>query len=165
MNETLMIIYMVLGGALFALGGGFRRTNRATYNNFFEKLFLQLTFGINWKGWRRFILPLVTFGFLLLNKVDLGMACVSAALLVGVLTLGYGVRKTWVYRTCVAFSYSVPSLVLGLTLWQLILPLLFILMFIGSNYLFQKDIPWKTWEFLMGVLIAVTTIAALNRPW
>lgn len=142
-----MLIYVPLSGFLFGLGGG----TGSKYD---------------WKGWRRFIFPLVTFGFLLLNAVVLWKALVASVLLSAVLHLGYGQTKTWMYKFLVGCSYAIPSLVIGLTWWVLITPSVFITLFYLSNLkATEKDFTWKVVEMFIGFCIAATFIGALMRPW
>ena len=137
-KELIQIAYMALGGILFALGG---TTD---------------------KVWRRYFLPVVTLLYLTVNQVAFWKAVVSAILLGLVLSLGYGKKKPWGYRILVALSYSLPSMIIGLSLWQIILPVCFIVLFKASNTAkIQNEFTWKTVEFITGVLLSISFIGAL----
>ena len=140
-NEHYIMWYLALSGVLFALGG---TTNKA---------------------WRRYALPILTAGFLYAMGIDPYASCIAGGIQAGVTCLGYGDDHTWEDRALVAMSYSLPSLVIGLTIWQGILPLGFLFMFYFSNRLFQKDFLWKVCESFAGFLMAASVVGALNRPW
>ena len=145
MNETHMIIYMLACAGLFAAGGTWK------------------------KSLRRFGLPIVTFLFLIVHATGWqawGIAIISSVLLGASLHLGYGETKPLWYKFLVGCSYAIPSMLIGLTFWQPVLPICFISLFILSNWqITSKDVPWKLWECFMGMLISFTYIGALNRAW
>lgn len=137
-----MIVYVPLGAFLFALGG------------------------TTWKGWRRWIFPMATLVFLAVSGIALWKALLACGLLAGVLHLGYGESHPWVPdKLMVALSYTIPSLVIGSSLWNLILPPSFFLMFLGSNYVFQKSFPWKIVELMAGAMLAVTFVCSAGNQW
>ena len=142
MNEQAMIIYVALAGAAFAEGGTV------------------------WKGFRRFGLPIITGVFLWTCGLPILKIALSVGLLTGVLHLGYGVKHPWwPDKTLVAVSYAIPTVLIGLTVWQLILPIAFLGMFWGSNHVFQDDFRWKVVELFAGFMIAATYIGAVARGW
>ncbi len=140
-NEHYIMWYLALSGVLFALGG---TTNKA---------------------WRRYALPLLTTGYIISTGVDPYIAIGAGAVQAGVLTLGYGDSHPWWEKGIVALSYSAPSLVVGLTIWQAIMPIAFLTMFYCSKHLFQQDFLWKVVESFTGFIMAATVIGALNRVW
>jgi hypothetical protein len=146
-NELVMILYMMLSGGLFALGG---------------------TGGWAWESklWRRLGVPAVTLGYLGLLWTDLISSLGSVVFLILVLHLGYGNGKSWAYRLMVAFLYAVPSLFFGWSIWFILSPLWFITLFYLSNTkAFENQVVWKAVEFIGGLGIALIYIGALRNPW
>ena len=139
MNKEVVILVVVpLCSMLFALGG---TTNKA---------------------WRRYILPVVLYIGLLLLSCGLFKALASCGLLCLALHLGYGDGKSWLYRFMVGCAYTIPSVLLGFTLWQVICPIWFITLFWLSNFKWTaKEFIWKICELLFGTLIGITYIMAI----
>lgn len=146
-TELVYIAIMMSGGALFALGGT-------------GKWFLAS------KAWRRFGVPIAFQIALLALKVNPIVSSAVALTLCAVLHLGYGESKSWGYKALVGCSYAIPSLFIGLTYWQILAPVIFLVLFALSNWKWTaKDFFWKACEFSYGFLIALTVIGALQRPW
>lgn len=143
MSEAMMIWYIPLCGVLFAVGG--------TYN----------------KAWRRFGIPLLTALVLFLCGVMSSKIAIVCGLLCGYLHLGYSPeKKKWIYIFGVLFSYTIPFVIIGLSIWQIITPItLLILMLMSNNKIFEKEVVWKCWELLAGMLIATTVVGILNHQW
>jgi hypothetical protein len=56
-----------------------------------------------------------------------------------------------------------PTLALGFTIWQIITPIAFIVMFKLSNWKpLSKDFVWKIVEFITGVLVGVTVAQLIH---
>ena len=139
-NELLIINYLGFSGILYALGG----TG-------------------NWplasKLWRRLGNPVVTLTYLLLTHHNIYLSLVTCGLLFGALTLPYGDSVDWKDRFLVAIAYTVPSWLLGFTLWQIVLPVAFLGLFWASRQqVTAKYFQWKVCEFIFGILIATTFI-------
>ena len=138
MNEYSMIALMSISGALFALGGT----------------------GFKWA--RRYVLPLfivaftALYGTFIQHSIYLIVLCLA-------LHMGYGERTPYWKKFLILCGYSFPALVYGFTWWAFITPVILIVLFRLSNYKLTSEIVfWKFWEFLSGVLIAVTIIDAIN---
>ena len=147
MQELISIVMMGLGVVLWALGG------------------------YRWKGYRRIVLPISLFICLYLYPLSLWQSFVSSLLLFIATTLPYGDRTPWFKfkrgsKLTTALSYSLPSLVIGLTWWQVITPVVFLTAFLFSNlHSTEKDFTWKVCEGLTGLIIMITIISALQRQW
>ena len=138
MNELVMIAMMSLGGLLFSLGG---TTN---------------------KLWRRYALPIcLSIGLIALGcnwiLSLLVCTCLSAAL-----HLGYGEKHSYLSKFLTGCLWVIPSTFIGWTEWQVITPVLWIMMFWLSNNWLQKAFSWKYCEFLSGVLISITYINSIK---
>lgn len=137
-KELVMIAFMALSGILFALGG---TTN---------------------KLWRRLGVPASVYGYLLYSGINPIISLVIGILLVVAMSLGYGETKPYWYKFLVACSYVAPSLLIGFTPWQIIVPVMFTTMFyLSNNKITEKYFKWKIVEFLIGVLIAVNYISLI----
>ena len=149
-HELIQIAYFALSGMLFATGG----TGDWAFAS---------------KSWRRIGIPLASCAYLFRvsyinnHSLDGGIVIFSCVVLGGVLTLGYGESKPWWYKCLVGVSYTVPSMFFGISPWIIVLPVAFLGLFWASNHeKLAKYVPWKCWEFLMGVLIAFTFVAVVG---
>ena len=128
--------------------------------------------GFRWKGFRRIILPLLISVCLYFYPLSWWRALLSSFLLFIVTTLPYGDRTPWFNpiprgsKLTTALAYSCPSLVIGLTWWQIITPIVFLVTFLLSNlHSTSKDFVWKICEGITGLAVICTIIAALQRQW
>lgn len=85
------------------------------------------------KGWRRFILPLflglmgvIAIGF----KIELVYAVIGSAIS---FSLPYGSKTPYWMKCITASTFTLPLLFLGFSIWIIIVPILFITLFILSN--------------------------------
>ena len=111
--------------------------------------------------WRRAGLPIATALYLGLNWWH---ALIALALF-GTLTLGYGSSKPYWYKLLVGISWAIPSMFIGWTWWQFVLPAAWIWLFIMSNthrFFIKNMFVWKVVEFTMGNLIAMTFVGAMK---
>ncbi len=133
MKEWLMILAMGAGGILGAIGGT----------------------GFKWV--RRYILPL-TLGLVAWKAGFKRWKCLVLALgLTVAFCLPYGERTGWAMKAVVACCYSLPTLVLGLSVWQIITPVVFMLLFWLSNTpATEVMFPWKICEFIIFSLVGIT---------
>ena len=138
-KEILMIIAMGSSGVCFALGGT----------------------GFKWA--RRFVLPVILAviailsGFLWLKAIIYGLALIIAFL------LPYGQNTPYWGKFLTGLCFFAPALILNFTIWVLIGPILWILLFWLSNTKpFDKWFPWKIVEFLTGTLIGVTLASLIS---
>lgn len=133
MTEWLMIVAMGSAGILGAVGGT----------------------GFKWA--RRFVLPAI-LGLVAYKAGFKKWRC--AVLAVGLAVafcLPYGERTPWVVKAVVACCYTLPTLVLGLSIWQLITPAVFMLLFWLSNVPATAAMfPWKICEFLIFTMVGTT---------
>lgn len=132
MKEWIMIVCMTSGGTLFSIGGT----------------------GYKWA--RRFILPVLLALIGAISGV-LWWKCLILCLgLIGALHLGYGQKVPYWGKFLVGCAFVAPTLVLGLTVWQIITPVAWIGMFWLSNQIWSSSqFKWKVVEFLTGTLIGV----------
>lgn len=113
--------------------------------------------GFRWKPWRRFGIPIVLGLGCLLNKADLWHILAVAGISCFVLHLGYGEGKSWLWRAFVGALYGCIALPLGFSLWQVILPVVFIGLFWLSNNKYTKGLMvWKVIEGMTGLFIGIT---------
>ena len=116
-----------------------------------------------WKGWRRFILPLVYFGSVIIYHVW-WIAALVALIAFGAYTLPYGDRTPWWSKALVGCGYALISLPLGLSVWNGITAVGFILLFWLSNVkLTAKTFTWTICEGLFGLLVGVELAYLLLR--
>lgn len=135
---------MSLSGALFALGG--------TGN-----------WRLAHKNWRRIGVPVVSGFCLIVLGIKWFVSVPSSIILWAVLTLGYGERKPYWYKFLVGCSYSLPSLLVGLSWWQIITPIGFTTLFFASNKLDDKSFVWKICEFAYGSLISFCYVGSMSN--
>lgn len=145
--EWLMIAYVVFGAFLFAAGG------------------TQISSKIGGQKWiRRFLLPFI-FGIITYFGGFIWWKALGVCLgYILVFHFGYGEKKPWWYRLLIGVSYSLPSLFLGITLWQILIPIIFIGMFLLSNWRkTAKEFPWKVCEASYGGIIGITLATLLSK--
>jgi len=136
MKELWMILIMVTGSGLWALGG---------WRN---------------KVWRRYAMPIVLYGLLFLFGVGWLRGLVAMGILCGVTHLGYGDSTPWWGKILVGTSYALPSIVItGLTIWTPLVPLVFLTTFALSRWKpTANDFTWKICEYSVGSVIAISLI-------
>lgn len=133
MKEWLMIASMGLSGTLFAIGG------------------------TGFKPARRFILPFILGLIAFLGGVLWWKCLIVWGGLTGAFCLPYGSKTPYWLKFLVGITFILPTLALGFTIWQIITPIAFILMFFLSNWKnTANEFTWKIVEFLTGTLIGVT---------
>ena len=138
-KEYLMITSMGLGGILFAWGG------------------------TGFKPARRFILPFI-LGILAMLAGFSALKCSIMALgLVIAFCLPYGQKYPYWVKFLVGCAFVVPTLILGYTIWQILTPIAFIVMFKLSNWKpLANEFVWKICEFGTGTLIGVTVAQLIH---
>lgn len=134
-KELLMILSYTLGAGLFALGGW------------------------KWKFLRREILPIAFGILLLLAGYPLWKCLLFMPLQDLAFRLPYGEDTPYPIKTLIGISYILPSLLFSFTIWQIVVPFVFIGYFILSNWKkTSNEFSWKicegTYGFLLGVVIA-----------
>lgn len=133
MKEWIAIGLMSTGGICFAVGGT----------------------GYKWV--RRFVMP-ITMAILCLTSGIAWWKCLCFTLsAIGAFTLGYGESLPY-WRKALTFSaYSIVTLWIGFTWWQIIMPLLCLSAFKLSNIKrTSSTFEWKICEFIIGVLFGIT---------
>lgn len=137
MSENTIIVLLLAGVGLWMAGGKF------------------------WKGWRRFVWPVVAAICVISSGVSLVRGALLALGLVGVNSLPYGDRTPWVVRVLVFLALPLPALILGTGAW-IIVPLtgatLAGLFWLSRRFNF---ITWKVWESSAGLLQAASIIAGV----
>jgi hypothetical protein len=109
------------------------------------------------KWLRRFLLPVVWalilfFAHILWWKIAIVMVGSMVAF-----HLPYGSKTPYWLKFLVGVSFILPTLALGLTIWQIITPITFIVMFRLSNWKpLAGEFAWTIVCFLTGGLIGVT---------
>lgn len=132
-KEWLMISAMGLGGILGAVGG------------------------TGFKPARRFILPVCLGVIALLGGAIWWKAIVLCLGLMVAFCLPYGSKTPLWLKCIVACTFTLPTLILGYTIWQIITPVAFIGMFLLSNWKFSaNEFAWKIVEFITFALVGVT---------
>jgi hypothetical protein len=123
---------------------------------------------LNGKGhkWlRRFVMP-IGLGCASLISSSWYQALAYAVLLSAVLHIGYGDRCSWTRRIAIFIGYGAVSLVFGWSYWVVITPVLLSLLFLASNWKpLANTVFWKSVELLMGALISISFIGAINNAY
>ena len=140
MTEFILIGGVCLSSFLFALGGT----------------------GFKWA--RRFLLPTILWGLLILMGINIIQSGIAMGILVACMCLGYGESTPWWGKALVALSYAIPSLIIGFSWWCVILPPAFLIMFLLSN-LEIEGFTWKIVELSTGFLIGCSIMCAGLNPW
>lgn len=153
MNKELFLVFLPgISWILFALGG------------------TQISDKIKgWKGWRRFILPIIYFGFCLWTEVFIWQSILVMGIAIGVYTLGYGEKTPWWRKALVGLGYGLVSIPIGLSWWNLITAVGFIVLFILSNTkLTASIVVWKVAEGMFGLLVGIQVsylLAGYGKVW
>ena len=132
-KELLMIIAMGSGGILGALGG------------------------YRWKWLRRFVLPGI-LGSIALIAGNPALQCLYMTIgLIIAFCLPYGERTPYPVKFLVGCAFVAPTLFLGFSIWQIITPVAFIVMFKLSNMTkWAGSFSWKIVEFITFALVGIT---------
>ena len=115
------------------------------------------------KGWRRFILPVflgimgvISIGF----KMELLYAVIGSVV---VFCLPYGERTPYWVKFLVGCAFIAPTILLGYTVWQIIVPMLFIILFKLSNWkLVANEFGWAIVEILTFIGVGITWARVLG---
>lgn len=120
--------------------------------------------GYKWKWIRRYILPVFLGTIALINGV-IWWKVASLVLGTGlVFHLPYGDSIDWTLRVMIGCLYGIMLTPLGLTIWQPILVVTWILMFVLSRLKStQGVVAWKIWEGTIGFLIGLNVAYLLCR--
>lgn len=131
-TEIYMTLIMAVGGLGFAIGGS----------------------GYKWV--RRYLMPVVIAVLCYLAGVGYERCLGYGLTYIGVLHLGYGESLPYWRKTLTAIAYVTPTFFLGFTFWQVLAPVIFIVMFWLSNQKATAEMfQWKIVEFLTGTYYAV----------
>ena len=118
--------------------------------------------GTGFKFARRFILPLV-LGVLAMLAGFSALKCSIMTLgLIIAFLLPYGSKTPYWGKFLVGCAFVAPTLALGLTYWQIITPIVFIIVFKLSNWKYTSGIfRWKICEFIIFAMIGITVASLL----
>jgi len=138
-KEILQVIAMGSGGILGAIGG------------------------MGPKYVRRFILPLILGVLAMLAGFPVLKYLLMASGFVIAFCLPYGERTPYWRKFIVGCAFVVPTLILGFSWWQVITPIIFIIMFKISNTKWgQSTIFWKAWEFIVFSCVGITVASLIK---
>lgn len=138
-KEILMIISMTISGLLFSLGG------------------------YRWKWIRRFILPFCMGLIALLGGFIWWKCLIVWGGMTIAFCLPYGSKTPYWLKFLVACTFVLPTITLGFTIWQIITPIAFLIMFKLSNWnKTANEFVWKIVEFITGSLIGVTVAQLIH---
>jgi hypothetical protein len=143
MTEWIFIIMMTSSVALFSAGGT----------------------GFKWL--RRFVLPGVLALCLFFLGVSWWQSLLAGILLINAFVMPYGdsVPAYWL-KFLIFCMYSFPSLVIGWSIWAVLVPVLSTLVFWLSNWKpTAKAFTWKICEALFGFLVSLSLIGAYLNKW
>jgi len=150
MNPELLMVFLPgCSWILFALGG------------------TEISSKIKGQKWiRRFLLPVI-YGIICLFFVAWYQAILVTGMAIIGFSLGYGDSKSWLERTAVAGWYSIISLPIGLSFWNVSTGLMFLGLFWLSNNDATKEIfVHKIWEGTMGLMIGIQLAYVLiGKGW
>jgi len=120
-----------------------------------------------YKGLRRYLAPALSLLFLILiGNVAWWRPALCCGSLCGLMHLGYGNGKTWLYRAMVGALYALPSLILGLSPWAIAVPVGFIALFALSMWkCTAKWFPWVLVCAMYGALIGASLAGAVVNCW
>ena len=109
--------------------------------------------GWKWKGFRRYGIPisLLFFGLMVgTPRVALSYACLMSCL---IYHFGYGEEhKDW-ERIVIAIGYGAATLPLGFTIWQMIVPIVWLSLWWLSNSRLRNSFGWGLVEILFGTVL------------
>jgi hypothetical protein len=148
MSEWIQILTMILGGGLFAAGG----THIPKFG------------GQKWI--RRFVLPLSLGGIAYSSGIaEWRCLCMALGLIIS-FHLGYGSATPYWRRVLTAASFTLPTLFLGFSAWQIITPVMFLGMFwLSNNRYWNRIFQWKFCEYLTGSFIAITVAQLIGQTY
>jgi hypothetical protein len=140
MNRELFMVFLPgISWTLFALGGTQIRADVP-----------------GWKGWRRFILPAVYAVACLIASIVWWKVALIAAGAVFAYLQGYGDRAPWWKKCLIGFAYGTISAPIGLSWWNLVTVLAFVLLFALSNWKYtRKTVVWKICEGFFGLFVGI----------
>lgn len=138
-KELLMVFIPAISWLLFALGG------------------TEISKEIKGKKWiRRFILPCFYILFCIIGGIGWIRSVLIGVLATGTFCLGYGEKKTWLQRIGVGSMYSLISIPIGLSVWNIFTLAGFIGLFYLSNIRRSSSIfIWKIVEGFYGLLVGI----------
>lgn len=115
--------------------------------------------GWRWKWIRRELTPAIWGLLLLVSGFTLWKVLLFIILQDLTFRLPYGEKTPYWVKTIVGISYAMPSLLFGLSFWQLVVPVVFISYFALSNWKpTASTFSWKICEgtvgFQIGIIVA-----------
>ena len=84
-------------------------------------------------------------------------AFIMACLMIGAFSLGYGSSLPYWRKALTFISYSLTTLILGFTAWQIVMPVLCLLVFWLSNWKpTARMFTWRVAEWIYGSVLGIT---------
>lgn len=129
-----------------------------------SSVFLGMLGGYTAKWTRRFLLPVILGSLAMLGGFPLYKAGAMTLCLIGSLCLPYGERVNYWIKTLVFMAIFGSTLWLGFTPWQIISPILAVILFKISNTKWgQNIIFWKAFEAITFLLLGLTVSSLIGR--
>lgn len=120
--------------------------------------------GTVWKPLKRFFLPSILGLIAFLTGFLWWKAIIYALLTIGAFCLPYGEKRPYWFKFLVGCAFVVPTLIFGLTIWQIITPIVWIVFFRLSNAkILGNEFVWKICEFVSFSLIGITLAALISH--
>lgn len=120
-----------------------------------------------YKWLRRYLAPGLTVSLLLLiGNIDWWRVVLACGLLCGTMSLGYGIKYTWLKRAFTAVLMPLPCLLLGFTWLIPAFPVVFLGLFALSNWKkTAKMFPWVMVCAIYGAFLGATICSAVFNCW
>ena len=120
--------------------------------------------GYKWKWLRRFVLPVILGGLAVIGGFPLLNAGAMTICLICSLCLPYGEKVNYWIKTLVFMAIFGSTLWLGFTPYQIIGPILAVILFKISNTKWgQNIIFWKAWEAITFLLLGLCISSLIGR--
>ena len=137
-KELIMVLLPGISWICFALGG------------------TQISKKISGQKWiRRYLLPAIYLMFCLMI-VSWWQSLITAALAVLAFCMGYGDSASWLKKALVGLLYGLITIAIGLSYWNIVTPLMFLLLFKLSNTKITANLfVWKICEGFFGLFVGI----------
>lgn len=112
--------------------------------------------GMIWKGFRRYGIPLLIAGVMIVSGNVAWKTVLAVVLTCGALHLGYGESSNWLKKILYAVAISIPTFLVAFNFWAFVLPVVFIGTFILSNTpKWQNIFNWRICEAMVGFALGI----------
>lgn len=116
-----------------------------------------------WKGWRRFILPII-YGAAVLLVCTWWQALMVTLIAFGAYTLPYGDKTPWKVKWIIGLAFALVSVPIGVSWWNVFTFAGFSILFALSNTKLTASIwTWKICEGFFGLLVGIQLAFGLIR--